>query len=223
MKTIFNYQQFIQLSEKGNINFEKIIIPKRTQLIDNKELSANYVYLIIDGYVATSLGQETTSIYTILGKGSFINYSNLLELNIQKFTFKTLSECVIYKYAFSDLEYFLSMFPENFGFQFFIMKEINRHSFLKSLLSDCIPANKLELSFSNIGKFHGELLEPNSVMLPKAIRTKVIAAYSGRSKSSFYNQLALLTEQGKIAKPDNCWIVHDSKLYEYVKTHGEEN
>lgn len=217
MNTLFNYLEFIQLSQKGNISFEKITIPNRTQLIEEEGLTKEHVYLIIDGYVSISLSPDSPNIYTILGKGSFVNYYSLLEENMQKLTFKTISECVVYKFSFKDLEYFLSMFPENFGFQFFIMKELTRHSFFKSLLSDCIPAGKLELSFANIAKFHGTLMEPNSVKLPKELRTKIVAAYSGLSKSSFYKQLALLTEQGKIEKVDNCWVIHNKELYNYVK------
>ncbi|EAG7320867.1 Crp/Fnr family transcriptional regulator, partial [Listeria monocytogenes] len=55
------------------------------------------------------------------------------------------------------------------------------------------------------------------VILPKEMRTSTIAAYSNLSKSSFYKQLALLKEQGKIWKNGREWVVRNKELYDYVK------
>ncbi|MBC1287793.1 Crp/Fnr family transcriptional regulator [Listeria welshimeri] len=217
MDTIFSYQEFVRLSHEGNIKFEKIKVPKNTELISLSSDRDNYVYLIIEGFVSISMTPTSKSIYTILGKGSFVNYYSLFQRNVYNFDFKTISPCLIYKYSFKDLEYFLSMFPENFGFQFFIMRDLARHSFFKSLFSEYSSVNKLELSFANIAKLHGIPFEKNRVILPKEMRTSVIAAYSNLSKSSFYKQLMQLKEEGKIQKHDNRWVVNNKDLYDYTK------
>ncbi|EAD2918456.1 Crp/Fnr family transcriptional regulator, partial [Listeria monocytogenes] len=160
---------------------------------------------------------QSSSIYTVLGKGSFVNYYSLFQGNVDDFLFTTISPCTIYKYSFKDLEYFLSMFPENFGFQFFIMRDLARHAFFKSLFAETSSSDKLELSFSNMGKLHGTLYEKDSVILPKEMRTSTIAAYSNLSKSSFYKQLTLLKDQGKIWKNGREWVVRNKELYDYVK------
>ncbi|HDL0155002.1 TPA: Crp/Fnr family transcriptional regulator, partial [Listeria monocytogenes] len=47
--------------------------------------------------------------------------------------------------------------------------------------------------------------------------TSTIAAYSNLSKSSFYKQLTLLKEHGKIWKKGKEWVVRNKELYDYVK------
>lgn len=68
-----------------------------------------------------------------------------------------------------------------------------------------------------MGKLHGTLYEKDSVILPKEMRTSTIAAYSNLSKSSFYKQLTLLKDQGKIWKNGREWVVRNKELYDYVK------
>ncbi|EEA7536982.1 Crp/Fnr family transcriptional regulator, partial [Listeria monocytogenes] len=174
-------------------------------------------YLIVEGFVSISMNPQLNNIYTVLGKGSFVNYYSLFQGSVDSFLFTTISPCTIYKYSFKDLEYFLSMFPENFGFQFFIMRDLARHAFFKSLFAETSSSDKLELSFSNLCKLHGALYEKDSVILPKELRTSTIAAYSNLSKSSFYKQLSLLKEQGKIWKNGREWVVRSKELYDYVK------
>ncbi|MBC2262480.1 Crp/Fnr family transcriptional regulator [Listeria sp. FSL L7-0091] len=217
MDTLFNYKEFVRLSHEGNINYEKLKVPKHTELVDTASQRNSHVYLIIDGFVSISMNPESTSIYTVLGKGSFINYYSLFQGNVDDFLFKTISTCTIYKYTFKDLEYFLSMFPENFGFQFFIMRDLARHAFFKSLFAETSSSNKLELSFVNIGKLHGIPYEKDSVILPKEMRTSIIAAYSNLSKSSFYKQLALLKDHGKIWKNNKEWVIKNKELHDYSK------
>ncbi|EAG9321767.1 Crp/Fnr family transcriptional regulator [Listeria monocytogenes] len=217
MDALFNYKEFVRLSHEGNINYEKLKVPKHTELVDTFTTRNNHVYLIVEGFVSISMNPQLNNIYTVLGKGSFVNYYSLFQGSVDSFLFTTISPCTIYKYSFKDLEYFLSMFPENFGFQFFIMRDLARHAFFKSLFAETSSSDKLELSFSNLCKLHGALYEKDSVILPKELRTSTIAAYSNLSKSSFYKQLALLKEQGKIWKNGREWVVRSKELYDYVK------
>ncbi|EHD1272883.1 Crp/Fnr family transcriptional regulator [Listeria monocytogenes] len=217
MDALFNYQEFVRLSHEGNINYEKLKVPKHTELVDTFTTRNTHVYLIVEGFVSISMNPQLNNIYTVLGKGSFVNYYSLFQGSVDSFLFTTISPCTIYKYSFKDLEYFLSMFPENFGFQFFIMRDLARHAFFKSLFAETSSSDKLELSFSNLCKLHGALYEKDSVILPKELRTSTIAAYSNLSKSSFYKQLSLLKEQGKIWKNGREWVVRSKELYDYVK------
>ncbi|MCV94832.1 Crp/Fnr family transcriptional regulator [Listeria monocytogenes] len=217
MDALFNYKEFVRLSHEGNINYEKLKVPKHTELVDAFTTRNTHVYLIVEGFVSISMNPQLNNIYTVLGKGSFVNYYSLFQGSVDSFLFTTISPCTIYKYSFKDLEYFLSMFPENFGFQFFIMRDLARHAFFKSLFAETSSSDKLELSFSNLCKLHGALYEKDSVILPKELRTSTIAAYSNLSKSSFYKQLSLLKEQGKIWKNGREWVVRSKELYDYVK------
>ncbi|EAC8433527.1 Crp/Fnr family transcriptional regulator [Listeria monocytogenes] len=217
MDALFNYKEFVRLSHEGNIKYEKLKVPKHTELVDTFTTRNNHVYLIVEGFVSISMNPQLNNIYTVLGKGSFVNYYSLFQGSVDSFLFTTISPCTIYKYSFKDLEYFLSMFPENFGFQFFIMRDLARHAFFKSLFAETSSSDKLELSFSNLCKLHGALYEKDSVILPKELRTSTIAAYSNLSKSSFYKQLSLLKEQGKIWKNGREWVVRSKELYDYVK------
>ncbi|EAC5135635.1 Crp/Fnr family transcriptional regulator [Listeria monocytogenes] len=217
MDALFNYKEFVRLSHEGNINYEKLKVPKHTELVDTFTTRNTHVYLIVEGFVSISMNPQLNNIYTVLGKGSFVNYYSLFQGSVDSFLFTTISPCTIYKYSFKDLEYFLSMFPENFGFQFFIMRDLARHAFFKSLFAETSSSDKLELSFSNLCKLHGALYEKDSVILPKELRTSTIAAYSNLSKSSFYKQLSLLKEQGKIWKNGREWVVRSKELYDYVK------
>ncbi|MBC2328492.1 Crp/Fnr family transcriptional regulator [Listeria cossartiae] len=217
MDPLFNYKEFVRLSDEGNINYEKLKVPKHTELVDTFTTRNNHVYLIVEGFVSISMNPQSNNIYTVLGKGSFVNYYSLFQGSVDSFLFTTISPCTIYKYSFKDLEYFLSMFPENFGFQFFIMRDLARHAFFKSLFAETGSSDKLELSFSNIAKLHGTTYEKDSVILPKEMRTSTIAAYSNLSKSSFYKQLTLLKDQGKIWKNDKEWVIRSKELHDYVK------
>lgn len=93
-KSLYNYHEFIHLSHDGRIPFEKIEVPKNAILLNNSADLDNYVYLIIDGYVALFLndGKEQSKIYSIQGEGAFLNYFTLLDHSINRFRYKTLSK-----------------------------------------------------------------------------------------------------------------------------------
>ncbi|WP_181249723.1 Crp/Fnr family transcriptional regulator [Listeria seeligeri] len=215
MSTLFNYREFIQLTKKGKVNYEKLTLPKNTLIANTPEQPSDFVYLIVEGFVISSLAQKPSDVYTICSKGVFLNYYTLLDTEIQPFRFKTASKCTIYKYAMKDLEYILAMFPENYGFQFFIMKDLAAHLYYKTLLNGCISTDKVKISFYNIAKLHGIPFEADKVIIPKEIQTQVILSYSGLSRSTSYEQLSLLKKSGVTSKVNNQWVVHDQSLHDF--------
>ncbi|EAG2143597.1 Crp/Fnr family transcriptional regulator [Listeria monocytogenes] len=215
MSTLFNYTDFIQLTKKGKVNYKKLILPKNTFIANTPEHPSDFVYLIVEGFVISSLVQNPSDVYTICSKGALLNYFTLLDTEIQPFTFKTASKCVIYKYAIEDLEYTLAMFPENYRFQFFIMKNLATHLYYKTLLNSCACIDKIKISFYNIAKLHGIPFEADKVIIPKGIQTHKILSYSGLSRSASYKQLSLLKESGEISKMNDQWVIHDQSLHDF--------
>ncbi|EAH3957180.1 TPA: Crp/Fnr family transcriptional regulator [Listeria monocytogenes] len=218
-KNLYNYQEFIRLSHEGKIAYEQIDIPKNVSLLTEKIDIDNYIYLVVGGYIALTLndGSKNSNIYSIQGKGTFLNYFTLLDQSNNHFKFKTLSGCSLYKYSKTDMEYFLSMFPENFGFQFFIMKNQTAHIYYKSLLASSPASEKLKITFSNMALLHGLPCDDGSVILPQAIKTSHLLSYSNLSKSCFYKDLQHLKATNQIEKKEKHWIIHDQELYTMIQ------
>ncbi|HBJ9851279.1 TPA: Crp/Fnr family transcriptional regulator, partial [Listeria monocytogenes] len=80
-KNLYNYQEFIRLSHEGKIAFEQIDVPKNASLLTEKIDIDNHIYLVVDGYIALILndGSQNPKIYSIQGKGTFLNYFTLLD------------------------------------------------------------------------------------------------------------------------------------------------
>ncbi|WP_185475864.1 Crp/Fnr family transcriptional regulator [Listeria seeligeri] len=204
--------EFVQGTIKGDINYTELILPKNTTLGDSLEYSRDFVYLVMEGFVQTSLVQSPTCVNTIYSKGAFLNYFSLLDQETQPFLFKTISDCVIYKYSMKDLHYFLAMFPENYGFQFFIMKDLAAHLYYRTQLISCASSDKLKVSFQNMARLHGMALGRDKVIIPQTIQAPHIISYSSLSRSSGYKQLALLKEKGIVRQIEDQWIVHNHTL-----------
>lgn len=217
--TLYNYQEFIRLSREGKISYEQIDVPKNTSLLTERVDIDNHIYLVVDGYIALILndGRERPQIHSIEGKGTFLNYFSLLDQSNNDFTFKTLSGCSLYKYSKTDMEYFLSMFPENFGFQFFIMKNQTTHIYFKSLMASSPASEKLKTTFSNMALLHGVLSDDGAIILPQAIKTSHLLSYSNLSKSCFYKDLQHLKTTNQIEKKEKSWIIHDQELYRMIQ------
>ncbi|EDH0938733.1 Crp/Fnr family transcriptional regulator [Listeria monocytogenes] len=218
-KNLYNYQEFIRLSHERKIAYEQIDVPKNASLLTEKIDIDNHIYLVVDGYIALILndGSQNSKIYSIQGKGTFLNYFTLLDQSNNHFNFKTLSGCSLYKYSKADMEYFLSMFPENFGFQFFIMKNQTTHVYFKSLMASSPASEKLKTTFSNMALLHGVLSDDGTVILPQAIKTSHLLSYSNLSKSCFYKDLQYLKTTNQIEKKEKCWIIHDQALYTMIQ------
>lgn len=97
-KNLYNYQEFIRLSHEGKIAYEQIDVPKNASLLTEKIDIDNHIYLVVDGYIALILndGSQNSKIYSIQGKGTFLNYFTLLDQSNNHFNFKTLSGCSLY-------------------------------------------------------------------------------------------------------------------------------
>ncbi|EKT6042414.1 Crp/Fnr family transcriptional regulator [Listeria monocytogenes] len=215
MTTMFDYTEFIQLAHKGRITYEKLTLPKGVVIANTPEFPSDCVYLIIEGFVTCSFLHNPSRVYTICGKGNFLNYYALLETDKHTFKFQMVSTCVIYKFVAKDVEYLLSMFPENYGFQFFIMKDLAKHAYYKSIAVDKAGPEKVRLTMQYLGQLHGIPAEPGVVVIPKAIPQHAILSYCGVSKGTFYKQTAILQQKGLLRKKENQWILYDQALYDY--------
>ncbi|MBC2255565.1 Crp/Fnr family transcriptional regulator [Listeria ivanovii] len=222
-ENLYNYQEFLRLSEEGKIDYKEIEVPKNTSLLTQQADVSKNIYFIADGYVSMYLKEPTShsKIYSIQGKGMFLNYLTLLDESPNKFTFKTLSKCTLYQYSKQNIKYFLSMFPENFGFQFFIMKNQSIHAYLKSIVANCSASDKLMIAFTNMALLHGTPIDNDRVLLPPEIKTSYLLSYSNLSKSCFYKDLQDLKDTNKIVKPDKSWIILSEELNNRVKVFQE--
>ncbi|MBC1516247.1 Crp/Fnr family transcriptional regulator [Listeria immobilis] len=222
-KKLYNYQEFIRLSKEGKIEYKEIEIPKNASLLTQKADVNKYIYLIVEGYVSVFSIDPTShsKIYSIQSGGSFLNYLTLLDDSSNKFTFKTLSKCTLYQYSKENIIYFLSMFPENFGFQFFIMKNQATHAYLKSIVANCSASNKLIVAFNNMALLHGTPINDNKVILPQEIKTSYLLSYSNLSKSCFYKDLTDLKAAKTIEKQNKNWIIISEELNTRVKEFQE--
>lgn len=64
MSTLFNYREFIQLTKKGKVNYEKLTLPKNTLIANTPEQPSDFVYLIVEGFVISSLAQKPSDVWT---------------------------------------------------------------------------------------------------------------------------------------------------------------
>ncbi|MBF2445290.1 Crp/Fnr family transcriptional regulator [Listeria welshimeri] len=213
-KTLYSYQEFIRLTHEGKISYEKIEVKKNTYLLSKQAEVDDSIFLVAEGYISLFSNDinANTKIYSIQGKGTFLNYFTLLDQSVNRFSFKTLSKCTLYKYSKLDIEYFLSMFPENFGFQFFIMKNQTTHIYFKSLMANSPASDKLMLTFFHMGLLHGTPINDDKVILPQEIKTSHLLSYSNLSKSCFYKDLHHLKITNQIEKQDKTWIIYNKEL-----------
>lgn len=63
-----------------------------------------------------------------------MGYYTIFDNSSLVLTYQTLTECELIIYKKKDIEYSLSLFPENFSFQYTIMRTIAKHGYYKSLL-----------------------------------------------------------------------------------------
>ncbi|AHI54741.1 Crp/Fnr family transcriptional regulator [Listeria ivanovii] len=219
-ENLYNYQEFIRLSKEGKIGYKEVEVPKNASLLTQQADVSKHIYLIVDGYISI-FSKETTSnskIYSIQGKGSFLNYLTLLDDTPNQFTFKTLSKCTLYQYSKQNIQYFLSMFPENFGFQFFIMKNQAIHAYRKSIVMNCSASDKLMAALTSMALFHGIPVDDDKVILPPEIKTSYLLSYCNLSKSCFYKDLQ---DSNYIKKQNKNWVVFSKELNNRVKVFRE--
>ncbi|HCJ4859018.1 TPA: Crp/Fnr family transcriptional regulator, partial [Listeria innocua] len=144
----------------------------------------------------------------------FMGYYTIFQNRPLVLTYQTLTECEIIIYKKKDIEYSLSLFPENFGFQYTIMRSIAKHGYYKSLLQYRDKKDQLAFVFEMLIKILDIQPEDGVAIIPKAVSTTVIKNYCTLSKAFFYSQLKELKEAGIISKVKLQWHVNMEALLE---------
>ncbi|WP_099222255.1 cyclic nucleotide-binding domain-containing protein [Listeria costaricensis] len=204
MQNLFNHQELIRMMNQYHFLVKKEVYKPKEVIVEN--VKDDYVYLLVNGCAAAYLNTEAKSLYSAIGAGYMMGYYMVMDNIPNQFTFKALSHCLVYKYKKADLQYALS-FSENYGFQFFIMKELTRPLYLKSMLLYEEHQNFLLRSFVNLVQILRPTMDEDFYIFSKEISTTFLNSYCMLSRSSFYQQLTALRDEGTIAKEDGCWKI----------------
>ncbi|WP_239255605.1 Crp/Fnr family transcriptional regulator [Listeria ilorinensis] len=212
MKKIFGYKNLISLLEKeGFISNETF--PKNTILDMN---DTDYVYIIREGLVTSKLFSEKENVYSFHSKGDFLGFLNIYDQIVKQMTFLTESRCKFYRIKNEDLRFFLS-FPENVPFTFYIMRNLEEHFYLNSLIFQQQINYRTAQAFLNITMLLRDRDKTEEyLLLPNTYYIKKIKLYTQLSSDSFYKQLNLLKELKIIEKKQNGLLINSKKLYEFT-------
>lgn len=202
------------MMEQYNLKSNSITIPEHTILNDLVTENQDCVYLLKSGLLAGYIDFDNDKIYSIFTANFFMGYYTIFENTPLLFTYQTLTECEVIIYKKKDIEYSLSLFPENFGFQYTIMRTIAKHGYYKSLIQYRDKKDQLAFVFEMLVKLLDIEVENGVASLPKAISTTVIKNYCTLSKAFFYSQLKELKEAGIISKVKLQWRVNMDALLE---------
>ncbi|HBM4133585.1 TPA: Crp/Fnr family transcriptional regulator [Listeria innocua] len=196
----FNHKEFVTMMEQYNLKSNSITIPEHTVLNDLVLENKDCVYLLKSGILAGYIDFDNDKIYSIFTSNFFMGYYTIFQNRPLVLTYQTLTECEIIIYKKKDIEYSLSLFPENFGFQYTIMRSIAKHGYYKSLLQYRDKKDQLAFVFEMLIKILDIQPEDGVAIFPKAVSTTVIKNYCTLSKAFFYSQLKELKEAGIISK-----------------------
>ncbi|MDT0001759.1 Crp/Fnr family transcriptional regulator [Listeria cossartiae subsp. cayugensis] len=210
----FNHKEFVAMMDQYNLKSNSITIPEHTILNDLVTDNQDCVYLLKSGLLAGYIDFDNDKIYSIFTANFFMGYYTIFENTPLLFTYQTLTECEVIIYKKKDIEYSLSLFPENFGFQYTIMRTIAKHGYYKSLIQYRDKKDQLAFVFEMLVKLLDIEVENGVASLPKAISTTVIKNYCTLSKAFFYSQLKELKEAGIISKVKLQWCVNMDALLE---------
>lgn len=202
------------MMDQYNLKSNSITIPEHTILNDLVTDNQDCVYLLKSGLLAGYIDFDNDKIYSIFTANFFMGYYTIFENTPLLFTYQTLTECEVIIYKKKDIEYSLSLFPENFGFQYTIMRTIAKHGYYKSLIQYRDKKDQLAFVFEMLVKLLDIEVENGVASLPKAISTTVIKNYCTLSKAFFYSQLKELKEAGIISKVKLQWCVNMDALLE---------
>lgn len=210
----FNHKEFVTMMEQCNLKSNSITIPEHTVLNDLVLENKDCVYLLKSGILAGYIDFDNDKIYSIFTSNFFMGYYTIFQNRPLVLTYQTLTECEIIIYKKKDIEYSLSLFPENFGFQYTIMRSIAKHGYYKSLLQYRDKKDQLAFVFEMLIKILDIQPEDGVAIFPKAVSTTVIKNYCTLSKAFFYSQLKELKEAGIISKVKLQWHVDVEALLE---------
>ncbi|MBC1999118.1 Crp/Fnr family transcriptional regulator [Listeria marthii] len=214
----FNHKEFVAMMDQYNLKSNSITIPEHTILNDLVTDNQDCVYLLKSGLLAGYIDFDNDKIYSIFSANFFMGYYTIFENTPLLLTYQTLTECEVIIYKKKDIEYSLSLFPENFGFQYTIMRAIAKHGYYKSLIQYRDKKDQLAFVFEMLVKILDIDVENGVAALPKAISTTVIKNYCTLSKAFFYSQLKELKEAGIISKVKLQWRVNMDALLEKNNT-----
>ncbi|MCD2224728.1 Crp/Fnr family transcriptional regulator [Listeria cossartiae] len=210
MEELFTYKEFIKMMQKYGIRHTKRKLRRGENLME-KSSKLNNVVLLIDGYISSYTCEAPEKLLSIFEPGIFLSYS-ILEDAPQIVTNIALSDsCEVYEYKKEDVEYALTLFPENFGFQYFFLKRIGRHLYYRALLNSKEHKEKLYYAMKYLGELIGKTDKNGNVTLPPEVTLKVLIEYSTLSKAAFYRQRFRLLEQ-EILKPHKKTFIVQKKV-----------
>ncbi|ADB67075.1 Crp/Fnr family transcriptional regulator [Listeria monocytogenes] len=210
----FNHKEFVAMMEQYNLKSNSITIPEHTILNDLVTENRDCVYLLKSGILAGYIDFDNDKIYSIFTSNFFMGYYTIFDNSSLVLTYQTLTECELIIYKKKDIEYSLSLFPENFSFQYTIMRTIAKHGYYKSLLQYRDKKDQLAFVFEMLVKILDIPVEDGVAVLPKSISTTVIKNYCTLSKAFFYSQLKELKEAGIISKVKLQWRINMEALLE---------
>ncbi|MBF2482536.1 Crp/Fnr family transcriptional regulator, partial [Listeria seeligeri] len=176
MEELFTYKEFINMMQKYGIRHTKRKLRRGENLMDNSSKLSNVV-LLIDGYISSYTCEAPEKLLSIFEPGIFLSYS-ILEDAPQVVTNIALSDsCEVYEYKKEDVEYALTLFPENFGFQYFFLKRIGRHLYYRALLNSKEHKEKLYYAMKYLGELIGKTDKNGNITLPPDVTLKVLIEY----------------------------------------------
>ncbi|MBC2266535.1 Crp/Fnr family transcriptional regulator [Listeria sp. FSL L7-0083] len=215
MEELYTYKEFIKMMQKYGIKHQKRKL-KRDENVMTNSSNPNSAILLIKGYISSYTCESPEKLLSIFEPGIFLSYS-ILENSPPIVTNIALSEeCIVYEYKKEDIEYALSLFPENFGFQYFFLKMIGRHLYYRTLLNGKEHQEKLYYAIKYLGMLIGEKDEKGNVLLPPEITIKILIEYSTLSKAAFYRQRIRLIEQ-EILKPHKKTFLVQKKVAKHYE------
>ncbi|PZF88602.1 Crp/Fnr family transcriptional regulator [Listeria ivanovii] len=208
----FNHEEFVSMMDQYNLKSTRITIPEHTILNDLATEHENYLFLVKTGIIAGYIDFDKRKIYSVFNDIFFMGYFTIFDDTPLALTCQTLTECDVLLYKKKDVEYSLSLFPENFGFQYTIMKTIARHGYYKSLLQYQNKKNQLAFAFETLVTLLNVDIIDGIATLPKPISTTIIKNYCTLSKAFFYAQLKELKEAKIISKVHSQWQIDMNAL-----------
>ncbi|EAD5709789.1 TPA: Crp/Fnr family transcriptional regulator [Listeria innocua] len=215
MEELFTYKEFINMMQKHGIKHRKRKF-KHGEKITSDSSKLDSVILLIDGYISSYTRESPQKLLSIFEPGIFLRYC-ILEESPPTTEHIVLSEtCEIYEYKKQDVEYALTLFPENFGFQYFFLKRFERHLFYRSLLNNKAHKDKLYYAIKYLGELIGSKDAQGNITLPSEITLKALIEYSTLSKAAFYRQRVSLLEKNILKRNRKTFIVQDGIMAELL-------
>ncbi|MBC1483930.1 Crp/Fnr family transcriptional regulator [Listeria sp. FSL L7-1485] len=208
MKDLFTHEEFVGMMQKYGLRHTKRKLVRGENILTHA-VHLDSVILLMDGYISSYTCEAPEKLLSIFEPGIFLSYSILEETPMIVTNIALSDTCEIYEYKKEDIEYALTLFPENFGFQYFFLKKIGRHLYYRTLLNGKKHKEKLYYAMKYLGELIGSKDEQNNIVLPKEITINILIEYSTLSRAAFYRQRIHLLEKKILKTNKNSFIVQD--------------